>query len=87
MASLYLVPGGQYLFTSGSDDDEYRLCLWDIGYSPHAPMKLNPIARLENGQQRLPGESFTTICIEAVVPSSDGKELVVVVLARTGMQG
>ena len=84
VCSVYLVPGGRYLLTSGSDEDDDRLCLWDIGYSAHAPMKLLPIARLEEGQQRIAGSPFEekNFCIKAVGPSSDGKDLVVAVVVK-----
>jgi hypothetical protein len=46
-------------------------------------MKVLPIARLEEGQQPIAGENdVEEIYIKAVAPSSDGKDLVVVILAK-----
>ena len=85
--SMYLVPGGRYLIASGGDDVRTFLCLWDIGYGAHAPMKVLPLTIWEEAQPPRTGPllNIEEISIKAVAPSSDGKGLVVVVVKRVNV--
>jgi hypothetical protein len=37
-----LVPGGRFLFTI----TDFNICLWDLGYTPHAVINTYPIASI-----------------------------------------
>lgn len=68
---LRLVPGGRYLVTAGS-----CLCLWDLGYSSNVTAKPFPLATLE-----APHGYF--IPHLETIPSSDGKDILILVWSRS----
>lgn len=69
--SLFLVPGGRFLFTSHPISG---IALWDLGYNANLPVRPFPIATLDAPQLE----------IENIAPSADGHEILLVVQIRYG---
>ncbi|KAJ3529115.1 hypothetical protein NMY22_g9131 [Coprinellus aureogranulatus] len=68
---ISLVPGGRFLFTA-STHPVATVCLWDLGYNMHAPVKPFPLATT-------PFDGGIILNISAF-PSSDGRLLRIAVL-------
>jgi hypothetical protein len=45
VSNIYLVPGGRFLLTSGTEPHP-TISLWDVGYNARAPINLLPVASL-----------------------------------------
>lgn len=67
--TIKLVPGGRFLFTSGANG----LCLWDLGYSMHAPVRPYPIATLDLEDER------TSTSLHRLAPCSDEQHIIVAI--------